>query len=213
MDLRHDDKDRFTIDEQLDLLVDEELPERQRQALLLWLDANPRRWRDLSIRFLQRQVENKAIRDLLAAKTSTNAYDAPSRDRKETTGLVSESHGRSLTVAARGVRYLAMAAGLLTLVTAAFLAVHFVSRPAIETPMGGAGAVAGGPEVVTTPLPGSLWNVKGTRNVSVPVTTTDTPVLFPANASHQSSQRRTVVITPDGSQNALIIPVTNLQYQ
>ncbi|MCL2639705.1 MAG: hypothetical protein FWD53_02560 [Phycisphaerales bacterium] len=172
------------IDERLDLLVDEELPEQQRRELLLWLDANPRRWRDLSIRFLQRQVENKAIGELLAVKTGAKAsVDLRSTAKRGGTG-----------------RYVAMAAGLLGMVVSALVVVYFVGRP------------GGGPEVITASLPGSLWDVKGTQNVRVPVTTSDVPVLFPTNASHQA-QRRTIVITPEGSHNALIIPVTNLQYQ
>jgi len=175
----------MTIDEQLDLLVDEELPEQQRQELLLWLDANPRRWRDLSIRFLQQQVENKAIGELLAAKTGARtSVDLRSTAKQWNTG-----------------RYLAMAAGLLVMAISAMLVVYFAGKS------GG-----GGPEVITTSLPGSLWDVKGAQNVRVPVTTSDVPVLFPTNASHQA-QRRTIVITPEGSGNALIIPVTNLQYQ
>ena len=96
---------------------------------------------------------------------------------------------------------MAMAAGLAVMVTAAFLVVHLVNRPATETR----------PEIVTAPLPGSLWNVAGVQNVSVPVVAGEVPVLFPAGGG--GGQRRTVVITPEGVDNALIIPVTNLQYQ
>jgi len=192
------------IDEQLDLLVDEELPEQQRQALLLWLDANPQRWRDLSIRFLQRQVENKAIRDLLATKTSVNASTCVTEEPREEPRMVMRGFD---------ARYFATAAGLLFMAFSAFLFVRFAGKTAVETPYAGRGG--SGSEVVTAPLPGSLWNVKGTQNVQVPVTSTDTPVLFPAGGGtlHQQTQRRTVIITPDGSHNALIIPVTNLQYQ
>ncbi len=53
------------VDLQLDLLVDDELPESQRAPVVRALDAAPGRWRDLAIRFMQRQVERKAIRQMI----------------------------------------------------------------------------------------------------------------------------------------------------
>ena len=54
-------------DLQLDLLVDAELPERDRRALLAALDRDPSgaAWRELAMRFLQRQVEKEAVTQLM----------------------------------------------------------------------------------------------------------------------------------------------------
>ena len=51
---------------QLDLLVDAELPENQRRALLQAMDQKPDEWRGLALRFLQRQVEKETVRELTA---------------------------------------------------------------------------------------------------------------------------------------------------
>src|SRR5262245_29120714 len=113
MDLRHEENYQFPgegsgeampIDLQLDLLVDEELPEQQRRTLLLWLDSNPQRWRDLSIRFLQRQVENKSIRELLAAKTA---------------GMPAVVKTAEMPRTRASRRYMAIAAGLLVAIGSA----------------------------------------------------------------------------------------------
>jgi len=55
---------------QLDLLVDDELSEADRRHLLSQLDREPPGpWRDLAIRFLQRQVEKETVRKLMAGGT------------------------------------------------------------------------------------------------------------------------------------------------
>ncbi len=59
------------LDLQLDLLVDGELPESDRRQLLQDLDrpaagVGEARWRDLAIRFLERQTEKQTARELMA---------------------------------------------------------------------------------------------------------------------------------------------------
>src|ERR1035437_7354021 len=60
-------QDELPLELELDLLVDEELPEARRRELLTSLDKVPAHWRDLSIRFVARQVEKKSARQLIAA--------------------------------------------------------------------------------------------------------------------------------------------------
>jgi hypothetical protein len=97
------------------------------------------------------------------------------------------------------------------------ITIYFVNHGNSTNESGRASATVGQPEIITTPLPGSLWNTEGVMDVKVPVrnvsATADTPVLFPNDTSSQAPLRRTVVITPDGVHNALIIPVTHTQFQ
>jgi hypothetical protein len=182
-------------DLQLDLLVDEELPEEQRRSLLMSLDGEPSGWRDLSIRFLERQVERKAVGQLVAGQAARTVEPAKSELRVQNVGLY------------RG--YTALAAGLLVAVASALVTIYFVNHGnSIKTDQS---------EVITTPLPGSLWNTGGMKDVKVAIrnvsASAETPVLFPSDNSNQAPLRRTVVIKPDGVDNALIIPITNMQFQ
>ena len=59
--------DALPLDLRMDLLVDGELPEEDRRAFLRQLDhAEPGCWRDLAIRFLQRQTEKETAHALMA---------------------------------------------------------------------------------------------------------------------------------------------------
>src|ERR1035437_1404153 len=104
------------IDLQLDLLVDEELPDQARRALLKSLDHTPGRWRDLSIRFLQRQVENKALRQLLAGKAA------------EISQPQTQSSNMQIRRWLTPTRYFAVAAGLLIVTTSALIVLHFADH-------------------------------------------------------------------------------------
>ena len=52
----------------MDMLVDDELPEDRRRALLESIERNPGAWRTLSLHFLARQVERRAVRDILTVR-------------------------------------------------------------------------------------------------------------------------------------------------
>src|SRR5581483_11832871 len=70
--------DEMLRDAELDLLVDGELPEEKREALLASLDkgALPVGWRDVALRFLERQVEKQTVRGLMAGQKRIGRYDA-----------------------------------------------------------------------------------------------------------------------------------------
>ena len=200
------------IDLQLDLLVDEELPEDRRRALLKSLDKTPGRWRDLSIRFLERQVEKKTIHQLITGKSpEAKCQDAAPQNFPIRHWLTP-------------MRFTGIAAGLAIAAGSAIVALHLLRPQQLPVQV-----VANNPEIITTPLPGSIWNSDRDQPVKVNVTASSvtpnffssgdqtaagtTPALFTNNASNQPALRRTVVIKPDGTNNALFIPVTNLQYQ
>ncbi len=49
----------------LDALVDDELDDNRRREFLQRMDKEPAGWRRVALRFLQRQVERRAVRDLM----------------------------------------------------------------------------------------------------------------------------------------------------
>ncbi len=51
-----------------DMLVDDELPEDQRRELLVTIDKTPDGWRRLAWHFLARQVERRAVREMLEGR-------------------------------------------------------------------------------------------------------------------------------------------------
>ncbi len=52
----------------MDMLVDDELPEERRRALLESIERHPEAWRSLSLHFLARQVERRAVREILEVR-------------------------------------------------------------------------------------------------------------------------------------------------
>jgi hypothetical protein len=57
----------------MDLLVDDELAEDRRRELLASIDQHPEAWRTLALHFLARQVERRAVRDILAVRPAARA--------------------------------------------------------------------------------------------------------------------------------------------
>ena len=57
--------DAMTLDLHVDLLVDGELTDQQRAALLRAAEQEPTRWRAIAMRFLARQTEKQAVRQLM----------------------------------------------------------------------------------------------------------------------------------------------------
>lgn len=51
----------------LDALVDDELDDERRREFLQRMEVEPTGWRRVALRFLQRQVERRAVRDLIGA--------------------------------------------------------------------------------------------------------------------------------------------------
>ncbi len=62
------------LEVQLDLLVDDELPDPNRVQILRQLDTVPTGWRMLALRFLERQVEHKVFHNYTAVSTPAPVY-------------------------------------------------------------------------------------------------------------------------------------------
>jgi hypothetical protein len=212
------------LDLQLDLLVDEELPEDVRAALLARLDTEPGRWRELSIRFLQRQVERRSVRELMGEGRVTPV---------DFEGEMREEERRLYRMWGLGwvtpTRLVGVAAGLLIATTSALVTVQVMRSQAVGVEHG-AIAVGGGPEMIQASLPGASVGLERPVSVEVPVATgvrtEGKPWEFlgrpsavtvglvgdmPVNAQGAApAARRSVVIQPDGSGNAVVIPVNTM---
>ena len=82
------------LQRQLDLLVDDELPARRRGDLLQTMDRTPGGWRMVAMRFLQYQVERRAVREMIGV-SSINHGEGETPGRRRAGGLP-----RTLRVAA-----------------------------------------------------------------------------------------------------------------
>ncbi len=180
----------------LDLLVDAELPEKDRRELLLSLDREPRKWRDLSIRFLERQVEKQSVRDVMAQTSIQPPTARPGEIANFRFMLFAHRYGR------------AIAAGLLVAAVSAVISIYAVNRATRSESLAG---------TVNVSIPGGLIT-DGSWSVPVPVANVQNvgapffpPENLPVGGSQaESRMRRSVVIQPDGSGNAVVIPVKTL---
>ena len=78
-------RDGMPSDEaELDALVDDELDDDRRRAFLQRMEREPAGWRRVALRFLQRQVERRVVRDLMGA-TQPRTTQEP---RKTEPGIV-----------------------------------------------------------------------------------------------------------------------------
>jgi hypothetical protein len=196
-------EDEMPVELKLEMLVDAELPEVERRELLLALDREPGRWRELSMRFLERQVEKQAARQWIG----TAAISPPIPE-------IAGNHPFPTSVPARN--YLrSIAAGLLVAAVSAVVTIYAVRQPT--------GAEAGNGAVLTetagpiaTDIPGAVLGSSQSLRVSVPVTNVlnvDQP-FFPkqqAQPGDDLGSKRSVVIQADASGNPVAIPVNPLR--
>lgn len=68
-------------DLQLDLLVDNELTEAQRQRLLAHLEGEPERWRMLALRFVEGQMTGRGVQRWMAETRNAGTQTLPGRKR------------------------------------------------------------------------------------------------------------------------------------
>ena len=182
--------ERMPMELQLDLLVDGELAEDQRKALLLRLnDEPPGPWRDLGVRFLQRQMEREGVRQLMAGGSVVPAT------------LLEEPRPVAGRVWRRLSWTMSIAAGLLIVAISAMVTFYLV-RPA--------------PSVMTAgefeaSIPGELVSYDRNVKVTVPVVNLKGgPDIF--NNQHDPRlSRQSWVIQPDGQGNAVVIPMNTMK--
>jgi len=176
----------------LDLLVDGELPEDQRQTVLLAMERHAT-WRALALRFLQRQTEQETVRLLMTGGRVVPAELVPGAARRRSAIL-----GRIGWMPA-----MATAAGVLIAVTSAFITLYVV-RPGVKQ---------ASPQALAefqTSLPQDVVSSDAAVPVSVPmVRTVDNAMLFPvSNQGDDALTRKTVIIQPNGQGGYIMIPVS-----
>lgn len=195
---------QLPLDLQLDLLVDEELPEDVRAALLARLDSEPGRWRELSIRFLQRQVERRSVRQLMdGGRVLPVDFEATMR---EEVGRLYRFPGLRWATAPR---LIGVAAGLLIATTSVLVTVQVMGRQQRIPTM-----VSTASDTIQTDLPGQSVGLERPLAVEVPVVNglreDGRSWQFLGTASDKPMPRRNVVIQSDGSGNAVAIPVNTM---
>jgi len=184
---------------QMDLLVDAELPEDQRAALLRAMDERPEEWRALALRFLQQQVERQTVRKLMAGGSIVPVEFVP---RKSVVGWVGSR------------RMIALAAGLLIAVTSALLTL-FALQPggggnadntAVVEPVGASEFVAN--------IPAGAMGSDKSIQMTLPLVKVGEGQGIPlqaGNGAGMATTSRTWVIQSDGNGRAILIPVNTLK--
>lgn len=181
----------------MDLLVDGELPEEDRRRFLLELDrgslckSDPQ-WRDLAIRFLQRQTEKQTAQALMAGGNLLPGDRRPSVHRwNRITGW------RSMT---------AIAASLLIVAGAGLVLLEM--GPSRGHPANSA------PANFNATLPPEVLGDRTSGNVVVPVVTDagNSPLQFlPAASNDGTIRRASVIIYPEDNDTAVTVPVNTLK--
>ncbi|HVX85177.1 MAG TPA: hypothetical protein VH253_10370 [Phycisphaerae bacterium] len=203
-----DSETELPLDMQLDLLVDEELREDARSLLLARMEMEPGRWRELALRFLQRQVERRAARELIAGGRMVDV-DIQGELQEASLGMNRMWGGKGGGwMGTRGMTR--VAAGLLIATTSALITVQVMRGG----PMAKQAPRVRGEDLVQANLPGSSVGLERPVSVEVPVANgmreSGNPWEFLKASSDGPMPRRSVVIQPDGTGNALVIPVNTL---
>lgn len=185
--------DAMTLDLHVDLLVDGELTDQQRAALLRAAEQEPTRWRAIAMRFLARQTEKQAVRQLMG------------RAPMETADVGPYAFSRAVPAWRRWVTPQNIAAGLMiAMVSTAATLYVMQSRPATGP--------TGGVEMITARVPGDTLGLSSQEKVSieVPVARTQTMSTELFAPVVEEAGKRSVVIQPDGANGAVVIPVNTL---
>ncbi len=191
--------EQVELDMQIDLLVDNELPESDRKALIEKCEKQNGCWRSLAIRFLERQTERRTVRDLIAGKTQESVYEPdthPIYSFKLPFGLDVRSVAAVLLIAV-GAGSMGMYYGQRAINNGGAMAV----RPANS---GGpsVASIGGGPVINTTPMRAVQFDG--------PVSAENSPSLDALIAGQSINQNspHNVIIVPQEHNRALIVPVS-----
>jgi hypothetical protein len=198
--------DEIPMELRLDLLVDGELPEADRGRLLLELEsaaggpAGP--WKDLAIRFLQRQVEKETVRKLMDGGTlmpvewAEPVAVAPVAVADAAPAPVIGRIGAPL------MWTLGVAAGLLLVATSAMVT-FYLTQPAAK------------PAVVAefqASLPADAVSFHRSVPVTVPVwNASGSAGIFPVDDGNPRISRWSTVLQPAGNEKAMMIEVRKLK--
>jgi hypothetical protein len=179
----------------LDLLVDGELPDEQRRALLLAIDhgrAPDSSWKTVALRFLQRQTEHQSVRQLMAGGKVVPVDLAPRLpDRRHVLGRI------------RPLPLMAAAAGLLIAATSALVTFYAV-RPSART------AVSPDLTEFRALIPRDVISADEAVPVTVPmVRNAGNAMVFPVSSAGDSEMtKKAVIIQSDGRDGFIMIPVS-----
>ncbi len=172
----------------MDLLVDDEMPEDHRRTLLNTIEKTPGAWRTLSLHFLSRQVERRAVREMLSggqAARNTTIYRID------------------------WVRVAAM-----VMITAGIFGIGglYLGRGGVMQPQ--PMAIGGNPQVATTNLP---QHKNGTIQYITPglppgfgtqIPETGSPSFNPSDVHTTAySEANHIVLVPEGPGNVVAYPV------
>lgn len=194
--------EQLELDMQIDMLVDNELPESDRRMLIEKCEKRAGYWRTLAIRFLERQTERRTVRDLIAGKTQENAYDAP------------PIYSFKLPF---GIEMRTAAAVLLIAVGAGSLGLYYgqrngagmmVARPAtsVENAVQSASFGGGNPSVTAIPERHQI-HFDNTPLTSDNAASLDA-LIAGQSSSFGSGGPRNVIIVPQERNRALVVPVS-----
>jgi anti-sigma factor RsiW len=184
-------RDDLPLDLQLDLLVDGELPEQRRRALLAALDGQPDQWRAVALRFLQHQTEEQTVHALMAGGNLVPAELTPGR--RERPSVIGRMGWRRLTAVAAGL-VIAASSALVTLV------VVRSSGPSAGVDMA---------REFHTALPADFVALDRPVPVSVPVVPAGrNQDVFQVRTAGSQPGRTMMLVQPDGKDSFMVIPVS-----
>lgn len=184
----HTQTPHVDLDMELDLLVDNELPDDQRKHVLRAIDKqHPDQWRTLALRFLERQAERAAVQNLMG-----NAPAAPAPVHR----LAPAFRPSALRIAA---------ALLLTAGVAASVG-HYMGREQAAGPGGPVVAM----DTITTSIPSTVLGSDQGQSIEVTVPLVGSlaaPELPAAGDGASDRAVRHVMIVPNGRNEAVVFNV------
>jgi len=187
--------DQQKLEMTLEMLVDDELPQEQRAALLRSLDAMPGRWRDLAIRFLERQAEHTSVKAFMQAATDAAPEVRTITPAAPIPAVAGVIRPRTPWWNVRVAAGLLLLAGITTVIG---FSLNRTGQPS---------TIATTPTTTEVQLAGADIGVPN-KSIGVNVVKTDG---LPNNLLQGSLERngsRQIYIVPQGSDGAAIIPVT-----
>lgn len=189
--------EELPIELQLDLLVDGELSEPQRRMLLRRMEELGSHaavgWRELALRFLERQTEKEAVGQLMAGGRVVPVEWVPAERKAWFWRMAGSRH------------VMGVAAGLVIAVISATVTFYATRVSPVRS----------GDLVVNAKLPGAALGGSEDLDLSVPVVSTSGTLQFPTEAEGEAppAVSRTWVIQGDDTGRTYAIPVNTMMMQ
>jgi len=186
--------DDLPVELEIDLLVDGELTDIRRRALLTQIDRQPQQWRDVALRFLSQQTEKESVKALMQGGRLVPAeLLVPALEKKPVIGKIGWYRISSIAAA------LAIAAGS-ALVT--LWLTH--APPTAVTP----GKLASAEH--RTSLRADLIDAPSDMAVSVPLVPvkSETPAFPVGMPGNNRGTKTSYIVESDGKGGVIVIPVS-----